>query len=60
MADDKTKVGGRDRDLVAGGQDYEVDDFAQKHGITRQQAKDLIAKHGNDRETLDAAAAKLS
>ena len=59
MADDKSKVGGRDRDLVATGQDYEVDDFAQKHGISRQQVEDLIAKHGNDRKTLDAAAVKL-
>lgn len=59
MPDNKKKVGGRDRKLVAAGQDYEVADFAQKHGITAAQARDLIKKHGNDRKTLDAAAKKL-
>jgi hypothetical protein len=31
----------------------------RKHGITKQQAEDLIKKVGNDREKLNAAAAKL-
>lgn len=59
MADDKTNVGAQDRSRVSGSEDYELDDFAQKHGITRDQARDLIARHGNDRETLDAAAERL-
>ena len=33
--------------------------LAQKHGISAQQARELIEKHGNDRETLDRAAARL-
>ena len=45
---------------MAAGEGYEVTYFAQKHGITAEQARDLIAKIGNDREKLDAAAAKLS
>jgi hypothetical protein len=60
MSDDKTMVGGRDRSRVAGGQDYELDDFARKHGISRDQARSLIERFGNDREKLDAAAAQLS
>jgi hypothetical protein len=60
MSDDKTMVGGRDRSRVAGDQDYELDDFARKHGISRDQARSLIERFGNDREKLDAAAAQLS
>lgn len=60
MADDKSNVGERDRSRVAAGQDYELDDFAQKHGISRDQARSLIERFGNDREKLDAAAAELS
>lgn len=60
MADDKTKTGGADRDRVAGGETYEIDYFAKKHGISRDQAQQLIDQHGNDRATLDAAAAKLT
>jgi hypothetical protein len=59
MADNKQNVGEPDRSRVSGSEDYEVQHFAQKHGITAQQARDLIAKHGNDRETLDAAAGQL-
>ena len=59
MADSKTDVGARDRSRVAGDQDYEVDHFARRHGISAEQARELIDRHGNDRDTLDAAAARL-
>ncbi len=59
MSDDKSKRGGSDRRQVAGGEGYEVDYFARKHGISRDQAEDLIKRVGNDREKLDAAAEKL-
>ena len=59
MPDDKTKTGAADRRQVAAGEDYELSYFASKHGISEQQARDLIAKHGNDRAKLDAAAAGL-
>lgn len=59
MSDDKTKRGAADRSQVAGGEAYEVDYFAKKHGITAAQARELIAKHGNNREKLVAEAAKL-
>lgn len=41
------------------GQGYEVTRFARKHGITRQQARELIRKIGNDRAKLNEAAANL-
>jgi hypothetical protein len=59
MADNKSKRGGADRSKVAGGEGYEVDYFARKHGISRSQAEDMIKKIGNDRAKLNAAAAKL-
>ena len=60
MADNKTKRDGRDRSQVAGNEGYEVSYFARKHGISAQQARDLMARVGTDREKLNAAAAKLS
>ena len=60
MADDKSKRGGQDRRRVAAGEGYEVSYFARKHGISSQQARDLIGRIGNDRGKLNAAAEKLS
>ena len=59
MADDKSKTGAADRARVAGDEDYEVGYFAERHGISREQARQLIEQHGNDRATLDRAAEKL-
>jgi len=58
MSDDKNKQG-RDRELVAGGEEYEVRYFADKHGISMEQAEKLIAEHGNNREKLDEVAKSL-
>jgi len=38
---------------------YELSYFAREHGISKEQAAALIRKIGNDREKLNAAAAKL-
>jgi hypothetical protein len=59
MADNKQHVGEPDRSRVSGSEGYEVRYFAEKHGITPEQARELIAQHGNDRETLDRAAERL-
>lgn len=59
MADDKDNVGGRDRATVAAGQDYEVEHFAQHHGITVDQARELIQTHGNNRKALLESVAEL-
>lgn len=50
---------GRDRGRVAAGQGYELGYFARKHGISREQARNLISQLGNDRAKLNAAAEKL-
>jgi len=57
--DDKNKVGEPDRSRVAEKQDYEVRYLAQKYGLDREQARNLIARVGNDREKLDQAAREL-
>ena len=60
MVDDKTKQDGRDRSRVSGSESYEVEYFAQKHGLSAQQARDLIVQVGNDRDKLDEAAQRLT
>jgi hypothetical protein len=59
MADSKQNVGEPDRSRVSGSEDYEVQYFAEQNGITPEQVRQLIAQHGNDRETLERAAAGL-
>jgi hypothetical protein len=59
MADDKTKTAKADRSRVAGSEGYEVSYFAQKHGITTGQGRELFDRIGNDRAPLDTAAKQL-
>jgi hypothetical protein len=59
MADSKAHVGEPDRSLVAGEERYEVQHLAERTGISTDEARELIAKHGNDRETLEREARKL-
>ncbi|MDW6020221.1 DUF3606 domain-containing protein [Mesorhizobium sp. BAC0120] len=60
MADDKTKKDRRDRDRVAADEDYELRYFAESTGISVDQARQLIQKHGNDRATLEREAKRLT
>jgi hypothetical protein len=59
MADNTQKVGGQDRSRVSGSEDYEVRHFADKHGLSMDQARALIRQHGNNREDLERAAQAL-
>jgi uncharacterized protein DUF3606 len=54
--DDKTNRGEPDRSKVSGSEDYELDYLAKKYGMTRQQARDLVKRVGNNRDKLDEAA----
>jgi hypothetical protein len=60
MAGEKGNRGAQDRNRVAGEQGYDVRHFAERHGIAQEQAEQLIARHGNDREALDQAAQQMS
>lgn len=59
MADDPHKQDNRDRSRVAGEEEYEVQYFAGRNGITLDQARDLIGRFGNDRVKLEREAQKL-
>ena len=59
MADNRNDRGGRDRSRVAAAQGYELGYFARKHGISRDEARKLIERVGNDRAKLNAAAEKM-
>ncbi len=56
MADDKSIIGGQDRARVAGGEDYEVQDFASRHGISPDEVREMIKRVGNSREALEKEA----
>ncbi|MHB2265676.1 DUF3606 domain-containing protein [Aliihoeflea sp. PC F10.4] len=56
MVDDKSDQGAQDRARVSAKQPYEVAYFAQKHGLSQQQARDIIEKHGPSRDACDKAA----
>ena len=47
------------RRAVANSEPYDVGYLARKHDVTREQARELIRRIGNDRVKLNAAAAKL-
>ena len=59
MGDNTQNIGEPDRSRVSGAEDYEVRYFADRHGLSMDQARELIARHGNDRETLDRAAERM-
>lgn len=48
-----------DRSRVAASDPSEVRYFGTKHGLSDDEVRDLIKEHGNDRQTLEAAVAKL-
>jgi len=60
MTDDKSKRGAADRNRVAANERYELDYFAEKHGISREDARRIIKQHGSDRDAADRAASKLT
>jgi len=48
-----------DRSRVSASDPSEVRYFGKKHGLSDEQVLDLIKQHGNDRNTLEAAVARL-
>jgi hypothetical protein len=48
-----------DRSRVSASDPSEVRYFAQKHGLTDDQVRDLIKQHGNDRKTLEEAVSTI-
>jgi hemerythrin superfamily protein len=58
MADDKRKRGSRDRATVSASETYELSYFADKHGLSQDEAQGLIDRVGNSRVALEAEVAK--
>jgi predicted 3-demethylubiquinone-9 3-methyltransferase (glyoxalase superfamily) len=55
MADNKSKKGQQDRSKVSGSENYEIQYFKDKMGISSQAVTDAIRATGsNDRKTLEA------
>lgn len=55
MTDNKTKKDGRDRSKVSGSENYEVQYFKEKLGVSSQAVTGAIRATGsNDRKTLEA------
>lgn len=59
MADDKTNRGEPDRSKVSGSEDYELDYLARQNGMSREQARELVRRVGNNRDKLDEAAKRM-
>lgn len=59
MSDNKSNIGEPDRSRVAAGERYEVQHLAERTGLSTDEARELIQKFGNDRDTLEREAAKL-
>ncbi|KWT94700.1 MULTISPECIES: DUF3606 domain-containing protein [unclassified Variovorax] len=52
MADDKTKVGGQDRNRINLNQDYEVRDWTQSLGVTEDELRKAVAAVGNQADKV--------
>lgn len=59
MSDNKDFVGGADRARVARDEEYEVNAFARRHGMTPDEVREMVQRIGNDRDALEREAAKL-
>ena len=53
MADDKNIRDQRDRNRVAGDEDYEIDYLVEKTGASREQVRQAIKAVGNNREKVE-------
>ena len=60
MADNKNNRGAQDRARVSGEDGYELVCFANKHDLSIERARMLIAEIGSDRQKLDEAAEKFN
>lgn len=59
MADDKSKTGKPDRDRVAGGERYEVDQLAKKFELPAPLVKKVIEQEGPMRRDVEKYLEKM-
>lgn len=53
MSDDKNKTDARDRNRVAGNEDYEINYLAKELGVSADQVRRAIKAVGNDRAKIN-------
>lgn len=54
MADDKTKTGGQDRTRINVNEDYEVQYWTKKFGVTAEQLKAAVKDAGTNAAAVEA------
>ena len=54
MADDKRKSGGHDRTRINTSQDYELQDWAKKFGVSAEQLKAAVKAVGTNAKDVEA------
>ncbi len=52
MSDDKTQVGGQDRQRISLSEDYEVRDWAARFGVSEKALRDAVARVGDKAEDV--------
>jgi len=53
MADDKTKVGGQDRQRINVNEDYELQDWSKRFGVSKDELKRAVAKVGDRADDVE-------
>ncbi|WP_137787796.1 DUF3606 domain-containing protein [Sphingomonas sp. 3P27F8] len=53
MADDKTLRGPRDRSRIALGEEYEVDYWTQRFGVSRERLEQAVGAVGNGADAVE-------
>jgi hypothetical protein len=54
MSDDKSKAGGQDRLRISLGEEYEVQDWAKKFGVTKEELTAAVERVGNEVSDVEA------
>jgi hypothetical protein len=52
--DDKTKIGGQDRSRINLSEDYEVEHWKRKFGVSTQELKDAVKAVGSNAKDVEA------
>jgi hypothetical protein len=54
MADDKSKVGKNDRDRINVNEDYELEDWSKKYGVSKEELRAAVKRVGPMAKDVEA------
>jgi hypothetical protein len=60
MSDDKTQIGGQDRERINVNEDYELRSWTKKFGVTAEQLRAAVRKVGDRAQAVEAELAGKS